>query len=40
MREVAAAQLSLITENPSLYQPALENQRQQAMMMAMQQMRQ
>lgn len=36
MREAAAAQLALISENPSLYQPALDAQRQQAAAMAMQ----
>ena len=36
MREAAAAQLALLTENPSLYQPAIEAQRQQAAAIAMQ----
>ena len=36
MREAAAAQLALLTENPALYQPCIDAQRQQAMMMAQQ----
>lgn len=36
MREAAAAQLALISSNPKLYKPAIEQQRQQAAAMAMQ----
>lgn len=36
MREAAAAQLSLLADQPKLYQPAIEVQRQQAAMMAAQ----
>jgi len=33
MREIVAAQLSLLTQNPKLYQPALDRQRMEAMQM-------
>jgi len=36
MREAAAAQLALLTENPKVYQPAVEQQRQMAAQMMMQ----
>jgi hypothetical protein len=36
LREAAAAQLALLTENPKLYEPAVEQQRQMAAQMMMQ----
>ena len=36
MREAAAAQLALLEENPSLYKPAIEQQRAQAAAIAQQ----
>ena len=40
MREAAGAQLALLAENPTLYQPAIDNQRAQAQAIAAQMARQ